>query len=406
MVQSASQSIESFNTRREPERLAMKMLAMRSNAFSFLRGTCHLFHQRMAEQHLVPAGPSAWICGDLHLENFGTYLGANGLTYFDVNDFDETIAAPHTLDILRLATSILVAAPVVGLKPASAKAHARHLIDSYLEELATGKSRWLERRTATGPIGDLMENLKKRTTLRLLEKRTVLKSGRRMLNDDGIKTLPCTKADRDELAALIEALPKIHAHPKALNVLDAARRIAGTGSLGLPRFVILVEGAGSPDGNWLLDLKAAQPSALAPYVTTPQPAWPTEAARVAAIETLFQANTPDLLSAQVLRGQSFVLKEMQPSADRLQLATVAKRDDDFGRVVETMAQLTAWGHLRGSGRYGAATADALVAAAQKTRAATDLLERATALADLNAADWAQFCQTQPAAAADAGATIE
>ncbi len=406
MAKSASQIIEAYNTGREPERLVLKMRAMRSNAFSFLRGTCHLFHQRTAEQRFTPAGPSAWICGDLHLENFGTFLGANGLTYFDVNDFDEAILAPHTLDILRLATSILVAAPVVGLKPAAAKQHAVHLIDTYAEELATGKARWLERRTATGPISVLMESLKKRTTLRLLDKRTTLKDGRRSLRIDGVKMLACTQADKKDVADVIGKLKAPGEHPKAYTVLDVARRIAGTGSLGLPRFVILVEGEGSPDDNWLIDLKAAQASALSPYVTTPQPAWPSDAVRVTTIQSLFQANTPELLSPHDVRGQPFILKQMQPSADRLELTAVAKADDDFGRVVETMAQLTAWGHLRGSGRLGAATADDLVAAAKKPAAAADLFGRASALAEINTADYDEFCTAHAADATGPSVAVE
>ena len=45
------------------------------------------------------------------------------------------------------------------------------------------------------------------------------------------------------------------------------RRIAGTGSLGVGRFVVLVEGKGSPDGNYLLDIKEAKPSAMTPRLT-------------------------------------------------------------------------------------------------------------------------------------------
>jgi len=45
-----------------------------------------------------------------------------------------------------------------------------------------------------------------------------------------------------------------------------ARRIAGTGSLGVERYVLLIEGKGSPDGNYLLDLKQALPAVLRAHV--------------------------------------------------------------------------------------------------------------------------------------------
>ena len=60
-------------------------------------------------------------------------------------------------------------------------------------------------------------------------------------------------------------------NPGFFHPLDAARRIAGTGSLGIARYVILVEGHGSPNLNYLLDLKAAIPSSLQPYLKHKQP---------------------------------------------------------------------------------------------------------------------------------------
>ena len=390
MSKTASQSILAYNKGREPERLARKMTSMRANAFSFLRGTCHLFHERMIEQKLAPKGPSAWICGDLHLENFGTYLGDNGLTYFDVNDFDEAICAPHSWDILRLAVSVMVAAPVIGLSGSAAKSAAKRLIETYYAELAEGKPRWIERKTADGPIGQLFESLKKRDNLKLLNKRTVAKGAKRTLIVDGIKTLAIDKSDRENLAAFLQKEGKQMGLLKALALIDAGRRIAGTGSLGIARFVLLVEGDGSPNGNWLLDLKAAVPSAVAPYVAGAQPKWASEADRVVSIQTLFQANTPSLLSAHSYRGGSFLMKQLQPTADRLDLAAICSSSAAFDIVIESMARLTAWGHLRGSGRKGAASGDDLIAAAEEAKAARAILERAEALAKINAADWAQY----------------
>jgi uncharacterized protein (DUF2252 family) len=244
MTSTAPELIAAFNADREPERLAMKYAAMRDNPFVFLRGTCHLFHARMSEQGFAPEGPLTWLCGDLHLENFGTYLGANGLTYFDINDFDECVRAPFGWDILRLATSVIVAAPVLGVKPAHVASLAQSLIETYLAELATGKARWIERRTAEGLIGALIDSLKKRDTARLLEKRTVLRDRRRVLKIDGDKMLEASAQDRAALKAWFGATFAEAPNREAMTFIDVARRIAGTGSMGAPRFVVLVEGAG------------------------------------------------------------------------------------------------------------------------------------------------------------------
>ena len=389
--QPASILIAAYNAGREPERLAMKYAAMRADPFRFLRGTCHLFHARLSQTGLAPAGPCAWICGDLHLENVGTYLGDNDLAYFDVNDFDEAILAPFSWDILRLAVSVLAAGPIIGLTNGSAKTFATQLIETYFAELAIGKPRWLERRTAQGPIRDLIEGLKRRVPVKFLAKRTTTKGGKIALLIDGERMLAIEKSDRADLAAFMADLAKQTPKAKPLKFVDAARRIAGTGSLGLPRFVLLVEDPDNPDDHWLLDLKSAAPSALAPYVTGPQPPWPSQAARVAAIQTLFQANTPSMLSAQTFRAVPYTLKQMQPSADRLDLKALATNKEAFGLVIASLARLTAWGHLRGTGRYRSATADDLIVAASDHNAPAALLEIALKLAKINSIDWVEYC---------------
>lgn len=387
----ASSLIAAFNAGREPERLALKYAAMRADPFRFLRGTCHLFHTRLSENALAPDGPAAWICGDLHLENFGTYIGDNSLTYFDVNDFDEAILAPCGWDILRLAVSVLAAGPGIGLTSRAAQTFAKDLIGIYFTELSLGKPRWLERSTASGPIGDLMEKRKRRDPAKFLAKRTVTKGGKTSLLIDGERTLAIGKAERKDLAAFMAALDEQTPNAKPLKFIDAARRIAGTGSLGLPRYVLLVEDPADSESHWLLDLKSANPSALTPYVATPQPKWASEAARVAAIQTLFQANTPGMLSAQTFNGAPYTLKQMQPSADRLDLKVLASSKDGFGHVIAAMARLTAWGHLRGTGYYGSPPAGDVIAAAGGRKGPADLLDRALALETINSADWSQFC---------------
>src|ERR1035437_6003767 len=47
--------------------------------------------------------------GDLHVENFGTWRDTDGRLVWGVNDFDEACVYPYTMDLVRLATSALVA---------------------------------------------------------------------------------------------------------------------------------------------------------------------------------------------------------------------------------------------------------------------------------------------------------
>ena len=46
------------------------------------------------------------IQGDLHAENYGTYMNSQGKLVFDVNDFDEAYVGHYTWDLQRMAASL------------------------------------------------------------------------------------------------------------------------------------------------------------------------------------------------------------------------------------------------------------------------------------------------------------
>ncbi len=375
---------------REAERLAMKYAAMASSQFSFLRGTCQLFFDRLTATGAAPTGPPTWICGDLHLENFGAYLGDNGLTYFDLSDFDEALLAPAPWDIVRLATSVLVAAPELGIADKDASILCRAAIESWQAELALGRPRWIERRIATGIIADLMNGLKGRRTDKFLDRRSSVKKGTRRLTLGTGKALPVSDDDRQAIEDFALHLVPPQDEPDFFDVLECARRIAGTGSLGVPRFVILVEGDGSPDDNALLDLKSARPSAVLPYSPVPQPKFDGEADRIVAIAQRCLAIAPSFLQSVGFQGGPFVLRELQPTADRLNLARDARRLPAFAEALGSMAKLAAWAELRATGRGGSATADALIDYAHDPGTTSHVEEAAHAMADLTVRDWKDY----------------
>jgi len=94
---------------------------MARDPFYFFRGTAHLFYEDLAGANTLPASPITWVCGDLHLENFGSYKGDNRLVYFDINDFDEAALAPASWELARMVTSIFVALITMGGTRAEAK---------------------------------------------------------------------------------------------------------------------------------------------------------------------------------------------------------------------------------------------------------------------------------------------
>jgi uncharacterized protein (DUF2252 family) len=120
-----------------------------------------------------------------------------------------------------------------------------------------------------------------------------------------------------------------------------------------------VEGRGSPDQNFALDLKFAAPSAVAEWLERPQPKWPGEAARVVAIQRKMQAISPALLRAVYFDERHFILKELQPSIDRLDLVLWRGKQRRILQAVEGMGHVSAWAHLRGCGHYGAVSSEVL-----------------------------------------------
>jgi uncharacterized protein (DUF2252 family) len=95
----------------------LKYDLMSENPFRFFRGTCHLFYEDLAAAKPLPLSPLAWTCGDLHIENCGSFRGENGLVYFDLNDFDEALLAPAAYEVVRLVTSIFVAFDTLSVEP-------------------------------------------------------------------------------------------------------------------------------------------------------------------------------------------------------------------------------------------------------------------------------------------------
>ncbi len=366
--------LKADNAGRDPERLTLKWAAMKGNPFAFLRGTCRLFYERLPRAGVFKSAPPVWICGDLHLENFGSYKADNRLVHFDLNDFDEAALAPASWELVRMLTSIRIAGDALSASLAQARALPSAFLDSYAAALAAGKAYWIERETADGLVRNLLDGLRERTRTAFLEGRTTIKSRRRHLKTDGRKALAVTDAQRTMVKDLIGEFARSQPEPGLYQVLDVARRIAGTGSLGVDRYAILVEGKGSPHGNFLLDLKEAKASALLPRLRQDQPRWKSEAERVVTLQRRMQAVSMAFLHPVVMGGRSYVLRGLQPAEDRVTLDQAALSDGGLVNTLATMGRLVAWAQLRSSGRQGSATADELIDFGRRNKWRRRLLE--------------------------------
>lgn len=385
---SVAERIHSANDARRPEGLRRKYKRMRATRAGFFRGTCHLFWEDWPRASSLNDAPPAWSCGDLHFENLGAYKGANRVAYFDINDFDEGALAPCTWDVTRFATSILVAAQ--DRESDAGVVLAKRFVDGYAATLAAGKATWVERETAVGPVRALLGSVSRRSRRALLREETDLEGNRRTLRIQKKKTIALTPKQRAEVFALVGTFARTQKDAQFFRPIDAAWRLAGNGSAGVERYVLLVRGKGSPDGNCLLDLKAARPTALLPYLSVRQPAWTTDAERIVAVQTRLQAVPPAHLMELRAQKKSFVLRELQPEESRLNIAGSDLRFADFETIADTMAGVIGSAHLRATGRGGSASADELIACGKTSSWKRQVLAYARDYAERVDRDWRQF----------------
>ena len=384
------QQIRTFNAGRDPERLALKYSKMRSDPFVFLRGACHLFYDRLTYKGVFKSAPLVWSCGDLHLENFGSYKGDKRPVYFDINDFDEGLLAPASWDAVRMLTSLRLAAHSLEIKPGETKELCTTFLDAYGSALAQGKAYWVDPRTANGLVQNLLSGLSEHTRANFIASRTQTKDKKCVIKVDGDKALPAGKADRKKVETFMANFAKTQSDPGFFEVLDVARRIAGTGSLGVERYVILVQGKGSPVGHYLLDLKASFPSSLARHATAKQPKWKSEAHRIVEVQQRLQAVAMAFLQPVFIGKQAYVLRELQASEDRVSLDGAKQSLGDIKQVIATMGHILAWGQLRSAGRQGSAIADELMDYASGKRWQSQLLDLSQDLAKQTMLDAATF----------------
>ena len=95
--------------RSDPRGFRTKFRKMAADPFAFYRGSACLFFADLAtldDQWADERTSRVWIHGDLHVENFGTYMNAEGLLVFDVNDFDEAYLGHFSWDLRRFVASL------------------------------------------------------------------------------------------------------------------------------------------------------------------------------------------------------------------------------------------------------------------------------------------------------------
>ena len=335
---------------------------MKENQFRFFRATNHIFYEDLSRDKGFPESPNAWICGDLHLENFGSYKSDNRQVYFDLNDFDEAILAPSLWEIIRMTTSIFIAFETLKIEEIKALRMAQLFIKTIGEKLAAGKPNYIEKNTSKGIIFEFLTTVNKRKQSEILAKKTILKKDKLQILLDDPKHFRLEKGLKKDLAIHVKHWLKTDENsPYNYKVIDAVFRLAGTGSIGVKRYAILLKSSNAIGEKYLLvDMKQSTSSSLQPYISINQPEWKNESERIVNIQNRMQNRPPALLSTSVFRDETYVMQEMQPTKDSINFKQIKKEYRNIYQVIDEMAMLTASSQLRSSGRQGSANVDELI----------------------------------------------
>ncbi|MDB5088006.1 MAG: hypothetical protein JWR09_2000 [Mucilaginibacter sp.] len=357
-----SERLKLFNDHLLPEMSKLKYDAMAENLFRYYRGTCHLFYEDLSAGKKLPASPITWICGDLHLENYGSYKADNKLVYFDLNDFDESILAPAAWELARMVTSIFIAFNALDIEQEKANNMAQLFIKTYAATLSKGKATSIEPRTAKGIVRDFLTAAAESKETIILQKCTDKKKKKVVLSLSGESQLKIPKNLRLVLMDHVQQwIEKSSDSPYNYKVKDAVFRLAGTGSIGVKRYLFLLKSTNTKNKYLLVDMKQSRPSSLSPYIDVKQPEWESDGDRIISVQRRMQNMSASLLSSTLFKDEPFVIQELQPVKDAIKFKLIRDQYRDIYQVIDDMAVLTASAQLRSGGMNGSATIDELKA---------------------------------------------
>lgn len=339
----------------DPAAFKVKFRKMAASAFAFYRGTACLFYKDLERE--AHAGPyldertgRVWIHGDLHAENFGTYMDANGRLIFNVNDFDEAYVGPFTWDLKRLAASLALLGYTKALGDDQITELVRIYAGAYRERihaLATGAKDdeippfTLD--TADGALLGALRDARGMTRFGLLDSMTEIREYERRFSSGG-GAIELDAATRYKVLAAfdgyLETLPESSlARPDSYRVKDVVgRRGIGIGSAGLPSYNILLEGhSDALENDVVIYMKQAQTPAVSRHVTDPavREYFRHEGHRTVISQRALQAHADPWLGWAELDGAGQLVAEVSPYAVDLDWSDI----DDPEEIAATVADL-------------------------------------------------------------------
>ena len=354
--------LEAQDRDRYPPLVPVRYGRMLESPFAFLRGAAAVMAHDLAATPRL--GNLVQACGDCHLLNFGAFVTGERRLVFDINDFDETLAAPWEWDVKRLAASVWVAGRHRELRERQCRAAVLACARAYRERMthyarAAPLEVWLAPLDAA-PFVVLCAHRGLRDAARVEQR--ALHSGARKLpklaGHDGERRIADEPPllyhphDRDRAMQLMgKAFDRyrtsLPVERRVLfdryHLLDVAIKVVGVGSVGWFCAIALFEG---PVGDVLfLQMKQARRSVLGEYVA-PGARYAAQGERVVVGERLMQS-TPDPLLGWSSFGDPAIEFYVRRLRDvKIEITLDALRPSAFTEYVRYCAWALAHAHAR------------------------------------------------------------
>jgi uncharacterized protein (DUF2252 family) len=345
-----------------PEAFRSKFRKMAADPFAFYRGSAPVFYADLTadgadEPWTDERSSRVWIHGDLHAENFGTYMDGDGVLIFDVNDFDEAYIGPYTWDVKRFAASVALMGWQKALSDENIGALIGTYVNAYVDQVRQfvdiddDHSFSLRLDTAKGAIHEALQTAKLATRVELLDSMTVVDGYDRVFREGG----GVRRLDDDERAEVEQAFERyIETIPESkryrgvtYRVLDVVGRAGfGIGSAGLPAYNVLIEGLSQAlDNDLVLSMKQGNVAAVSRVIDDERvrSAFDHHGHRTAVSQRALQAHADRLLGWTEVGGTGFVVNELSPYEADLDWEEITE-PEDMGPVLEQLGRATAKAH--------------------------------------------------------------
>jgi uncharacterized protein (DUF2252 family) len=346
----------------DPRGFRTKFRKMAADPFAFYRGSACLFYadlDELEDQWADERTSRVWIHGDLHAENFGTYMNAEGLLVFDVNDFDEAYLGHFSWDLRRFVASLAL----MCWQKALPEDDVRDLAAAYLRAYVAQVRRYCEidddvadfalrLDNTEGPVHAALLAARARTRVGLLDSMTVVTDHERRFVDDATAR-HLDAAERSMVLAAfgryLETMPSSKRSGRQVfyDVKDVVARTGfGIGSAGLPSYNVLIEGFNQAlENDIVLSMKQGNRPAPSRIVDDARVRdfFEHDGHRTVVSQRALQAHADQFLGWAAIDGTGFVVSELSPYETGLDWSDITEVDE-IGPLLEDLGRATAKVH--------------------------------------------------------------